>query len=58
MPCRGGATTLGAALVGAAAAAAIERGRARVMLEVNAWPGWATIAGIGLLYVGARGARR
>jgi hypothetical protein len=32
--------------------------RALNMLKLDWWPGWATVAGVGLLYVGTRGVRK
>lgn len=60
-------TLAGLALLGAAAFGAatdtrtLDRPlleRARAMADVSSWPGWATVAGVGLLYVGARGGRK
>lgn len=48
----------GAALVGAGVVASWRRGRPAAALDVTAWTGWATVAGVGLIYAGSRGARR
>lgn len=57
-----GLAMLGAAAFGAATdTRTLDRPpleRARVMADVSAWPGWATVAGLGLLYVGSRGGRK
>lgn len=48
----------GAALVGAGVVASWRRGRPAAALDVTAWTGWATVAGVGLIYAGSRGPRK